>query len=94
MDFVKCCLINSRSIVNKLHELHDLLSTEIYQIILITETWLTDKIPDCLVISGQDYSLFRKDRPSGAVGGGVCALVNKKNCQCTMVQVPDDFSQC
>ena len=52
---------------------------------------MTDKIPDSLVISGHDYSLFRKDRPSGAVGGGVCALVNNKNCQCTMVQVPDDF---
>jgi len=36
----KCCLLNARSVVNKLPELHYLLYFSNYDILLITEFWL------------------------------------------------------
>lgn len=40
------CLLNARSIVNKTCELHYMLYTGNYEILLVTETWLNDGICD------------------------------------------------
>ena len=66
-------MINSRSICNKLPELNDLLSSNTFHIVLITESWLTDQYSDTLITSNLDYSVFRRDRLAGA-GGGVLAI--------------------
>lgn len=58
--------------VNKLDELKISVQNTNPAVIMITETWLTDRIPDSLIqIPG--YLTFRKDR--GTDGGGVCAFI-------------------
>ena len=57
---------------NKLDELKVSIQNTSASIILITETWLSDRIPDTLVnIPG--YIMLRRDR--GTEGGGVCIFV-------------------
>jgi hypothetical protein len=68
---------NSRSLCNKLDILYQTLSSYSYQILAVTETWLTEKYPDSLITSGLDYSIFRCDRKI-KTGGGVCLFV--QNC--------------
>jgi hypothetical protein len=68
---------NARSLANKLDCLFFVLSSYKYQIIAVTETWLSDKYPDALITYGLNYSLFRCDRVARA-GGGVCLFV--QNC--------------
>lgn len=58
--------------VNKLDELKISIQNTNPAVIMITETWLTDRIPDSL-IQMPGYLTFRKDR--GADGGGVCAFI-------------------
>lgn len=41
--------------------------------IFIVETWLSDNIPDTLLINNFDYQIFRTDRFSR--GGGVCIIL-------------------
>lgn len=60
--------------VNKLDELKASIQNTNAHVILITETWLTDQIPDSLVAM-PDYYLFRKDR--GTNGGGVCIFIKR-----------------
>ena len=38
-DSIKCCLINAQSLCNKLQELHVLLASGEFDILLFTETW-------------------------------------------------------
>ena len=40
----------------------------------ITETWLTNNVPNSVVYIS-DYTLVRKDRSLGKRGGGVCAYI-------------------
>lgn len=57
---------------NKLDELKISVQSANSSVILITETWLTQKIPDTLLnIPG--YQLYRKDRATN--GGGLCIFV-------------------
>ncbi|KAK6011235.1 endonuclease/exonuclease/phosphatase family protein, partial [Ostertagia ostertagi] len=71
---LNCLLFNSRSLSNKLHHLHLLLSTCGPDILFITETWLSPKISDSEIIIDLPYKLFRYDR-THRKGGGVCCLV-------------------
>lgn len=58
--------------VNKLDEFKISIQNDDPSIILVTETWLNNKIPDNMVyIPG--YTLYRKDR--GSDGGGVCIYI-------------------
>ena len=68
---------NSRSIVNKLYELHRLLNVQKPDVVAIFETWLSPDIPDSLIVNGLNYTIFRKDRNSR--GGGCCILIKKFN---------------
>ena len=89
MEF-KCKLFNSRSICNKLHELHHLLNDEQLDIVCITETWLKSTIPDSLLLTRNDYTIFRKDR-TGSLGGGVCVIINNTTVKAVQVVIPDIF---
>ena len=69
-------MFNARSVANKLLELHELLDSNRYHVIAITETWLSDKTVSSLLLNQSDYIILRKDRIN-KVGGGVCVLVKK-----------------
>ena len=88
--FLRCCLINSRNICNKLPEMNYLLSSNTFHIVLITESCLTDQYSDTLIPSNLDYSVFRRDRLAVA-GGGVLAIADNKHCACVPVTIPERF---
>jgi len=84
-------MINARSIKNKLHDLHCYLTTEAPDIVCITESWLLPSCPSSLVVGDCNYTVFRKDRV-GAVGGGVCILLNNNTVLGAEINVPAKYS--
>ena len=60
---------NSRSIKNKLTELHHELYSLGHEIICITETWLDKRITDRMLDPQHKYSIFRCDREGGRSAG-------------------------
>ena len=75
---------NARSIVNKLKDFQSLVYTKSFDIIGISETWLTDNIYDNEILP-TGYTIFRKDRPSR--GGGVLLAVNN-TIPCQLISSP------
>ena len=71
-----CILLNAQSLGNKLPELHCLLYSFCYQIILITESWFDSTFTNGLLDPASRYIIFRKDRNRN--GGGVCAFVDRE----------------
>ncbi|VEN61176.1 unnamed protein product [Callosobruchus maculatus] len=69
---LKVAHINICSLCPKLNEVKYLLQAENISILGVTETWLTDKIPEQL-IEIEGYTFFRADR--GSRGGGVGVYV-------------------
>ena len=69
-------LCNARSIVNKFPEMNQLMYSMTYDIILVTESWLTEGISSGLIDPCNRFTIIRRDRCSGR-GGGVCALIDK-----------------
>ena len=51
---------NAQSVMNKLAELHYLLRGESnqYDIICVTESWLSDNVSVCLFVADTSYSIF------------------------------------
>jgi hypothetical protein len=89
-NFLKCVLLNARSIMSKLSQWHHFLYSGEHDVILVTESWLKDTIPTSLVDPEQAYNVLRCDR-KGRGGGGVCVLV-AKDIQCVEVSIPEQFS--
>lgn len=85
---LSCIFFNARSLRNKLGDLKDLLQTLLYDVVLVFETWLSDKDSDALLISLTDFNVFRCDRPSR--GGGVCIFV-RRSFSCMQVSLPPIF---
>jgi len=73
----RCLLLNSRSIFNKVGELHAVIDQLQLDFIFITETWLHDCITNPMLIAANRFNVVRTDRLDRR-GGGVCALVNKR----------------
>ena len=67
-------LLNARSIVNKLPDLHYLMYHSNIDCLCITETWLSHEITDALLDPDDCYNIIRCDRLGGR-GGGVAVLV-------------------
>ena len=67
-------LQNCRSISNKLTDLQGLVYSSTYNIIGLTETWLSDSILDSEILP-TGYTIYRLDRPSR--GGGELLAVDK-----------------
>ena len=65
---------NARSLVNKLQKFSSFVYTLNYQIIAITETWLTSSIYDNEILPSQ-YTIYRSDRKSR--GGGIMIAINQ-----------------
>jgi hypothetical protein len=74
---LNCILFNARSLKNKLPDLHFFLYNETinYDVLCITETWLTNSVTDAMLDPKGLYTIYRYDRPEGRTGGGVCVLV-------------------
>ena len=66
---------NCHSIRNKTRELDLLLRSGEYDILGLTETWLSDRDSDCYLAGGGRYQAFRCDRGDGRQGGGAALLV-------------------
>ena len=58
--------------------------------VFITESWLTNAIPDSLLLSGSKYNVLRFDRKFSA-GGGVCAFI-KSSIYISQVSIPSEYS--
>ena len=66
--------LNSRSLRNKVDELSARANQTISNIICVTETWLTDDLPDEAVeLNG--YSIVSKDRVDYNNAGAVCIYI-------------------
>ena len=68
--------LNVNRLVNKLDGVRELMSTYIFDVLALSETWLSPKISDCEVtIPG--HSVVRKDRTGSAKlnGGGVLLYI-------------------
>lgn len=68
-------LFNAQSIGNKLLELHYMLYTLSYDVVLVTESWLDASITSGLLDPDDKFYILRNDRHRK--GGGVCVFVNK-----------------
>ena len=70
-------VLNARSLRNKVDELSVRANQTMSDLICITETWLTNHIPDDIVnING--YSVVRKDRANdNNSGGGICTYIKE-----------------
>jgi len=62
---------------NKTTELHELLYNNDFNIIAVTESWLSSNISNGLLDPQGAFHVLRRDR-TGTSGGGVCAFVNSK----------------
>ena len=72
--YTDACLWNARSLVNKLNDFSSFVYTLNYQIIAITETWLTSSIYNNEILPTQ-YTIYRSDRNSR--GGGIMIAINQ-----------------
>ena len=65
---ITCCYLNIRSIVNKLSLFQSYVYSSDFDVICLTETWLSESVFDQEILP-TNYNIYRKDRPSR--GGGV-----------------------
>jgi exonuclease III len=84
-------LFNARSLNGKLFDVQYLLYNEKTDILCITETWLQPALPNCLIVFYCDHSVFRTDRSSDWVGGGVCILTSNATVKATSVPITAKF---
>ena len=73
-------LTNINHIMNKLDELYLLVNVArpVLDIIAVTESWLTDEVPNSFC-DLPDYTLFRRDRTEMLGGGVLCYVRNELN---------------
>ena len=75
--FPKICFNNVRSMIYRIDEIFASISTNLYDVVVITETWLNSRISDELIrIPG--YVPCRRDRPNDQRGGGLCTYINSR----------------
>ena len=84
----KWCLINARSIKNKIADFSQFLYSSAFDFVCITETWLDNSCPD-KVFFPDGYNVFRQDRAL-TCGGGV-AIVVKAGLNVSRVVVSENF---
>lgn len=76
---INICHLNAQSLNNKIDEFRFIFENSSMDIICVSETWLKETTPDCL-INLRGYQIFRADRKSHA--GGVAIYV-KDNIKCS-----------
>jgi hypothetical protein len=88
----KFLLLNARSILNKKEELEVIISQCSPDVVMITETWLSDIVPD-EVVNIPKFSLVRKDRPIGR-GGGVQVYIRESITYKLRLDLSNDQYEC
>ena len=83
---MKCLYLNARSILNKVDDLHLLISQVRPDIILITESWLSVRYDSSILDLTNNYVIFRKDRQDGNDPHGGVLLAVKINLNPISVQ--------
>lgn len=81
------CLFNARSLVNKLTQFQSFIYSSTYDLICITESWLTNMIYNSEILPN-DFTIFRKDRKTR--GGGVLVAV-KDSIPVQSLPTPEDL---
>ena len=81
------CLLNVRSLVNKLSKFQSFVYSRSFCIICVTETWLSEFIANGEILPN-DYTFYCKDRPSH--GGGVMIAV-KSSPFTSLISSPSDL---
>lgn len=71
-SMISCCYLNTRSLVNKLSIFQSYIYSSDFDVICLTETWLSESIFDQEILP-INYNIYRKDRHSG--GGGVLIAI-------------------
>lgn len=84
-ESITVCFFNARSLVNKLPQFQSLVLSLNYDVICVTETWLTDLIFDQEILPS-NYIIHRNDRKSR--GGGVL-IATKSSIHATSFSNPD-----
>ena len=51
LSVMKCALLNARSIKNKLHDIHELITENSIDVLAITGTWISDNDSDKIILS-------------------------------------------
>lgn len=77
-NILRLSLINARSVVNKLPELHNMIygSSDV-GCFCFTESWLNESVTDAMLDPNSVFAVFRSDRQRTR-GGGVCMLISKE----------------
>ena len=73
---INCLLFNARSVVANLSDFHYTLYNCNYDIVLVTETWLTEGFTNGLLDPESKCDIVRQDRLY-SVGGGVCIAIRR-----------------
>ena len=77
--------------MNKLSEFNLFLDCHNPDVIALTETWLSDNVPNSLITCSKLYSIYRHDRVSKR-GGGVCLIIKENSKMCIQpVSLPSKF---
>ena len=82
-------MFNSRSICNKLFDIYNILSSNKYDFIFITESWTNDNINTSILTLDYPYNILRKDRV-GKKGGGVLVYY-RKTLSVSDVDIPKSY---
>jgi ribonuclease P/MRP protein subunit RPP40 len=78
-SILKCVSFNARSLKNKLNDLHFVLygDTCAFDIVCISETWLSKSVSNAMLDPQNLYNIFRLDRKTTTNGGGVCIFTKR-----------------
>ena len=89
---LRCFTTNVRSIMNKLPEFNLFVDCHSPDIIALCETWLSEKVPNSILIGLHPYTAFRCDR-SNRRAGGVCLFVKEdRKLKVQQVVLPSEFN--
>ena len=91
LKFKVCCL-NAQSVVNKTDSLSDFISTNDFDLIALTETWLQEETPQSVIrdLVPDNYSIKHVPRPGTRRGGGV-GVIYKSSIDIATLPSMDSF---
>ena len=78
-SFPKALFLNARSIGNKVFDLQALLLMDLFDVVVIVETWLDRNYQD-FELKLEGYNIFWKDRCNRRGGGVLIAIRNHISC--------------
>ena len=81
-------LFNARSFNNKLPDVHYLFNAYNYDVVCITESWLSSHITNNVILGDCSYSVARTDRSVSHRGGGICVLTTNTSTKAVAISIP------